>query len=73
MKNTLSPVRTALTAAALLLASTNLFADNAPNSERVVSAGSAVTELLLALDAKDSLVAVDVTFPAHWGHSCFLI
>ncbi|ELB2120249.1 hemin ABC transporter substrate-binding protein [Vibrio parahaemolyticus] len=61
MKNTLSPVRTALTAAALLLASTNLFADNAPNSERVVSAGSAVTELLLALDAKDSLVAVDVT------------
>ncbi|EGR0933206.1 hemin ABC transporter substrate-binding protein [Vibrio parahaemolyticus] len=61
MKNTLSPVRTALTAAALLLASTNLFADNAPNSERVVSAGSAVTELILALDAKDSLVAVDVT------------
>ncbi|MCC3814134.1 heme/hemin ABC transporter substrate-binding protein [Vibrio parahaemolyticus] len=61
MKNTLSPVRTALTAAALLLASTNLFANNAPNSERVVSAGSAVTELLLALDAKDSLVAVDVT------------
>ncbi|EKB7278616.1 hemin ABC transporter substrate-binding protein [Vibrio parahaemolyticus] len=61
MKNTLSPVRTALTAAALLLASTNLFANNAPNSERIVSAGSAVTELLLALDAKDSLVAVDVT------------
>ncbi|HCG6610525.1 TPA: ABC transporter substrate-binding protein [Vibrio parahaemolyticus] len=61
MKNTLSPVRTALTAAALLLASTNLFANNAPTSERVVSAGSAVTELLLALDAKDSLVAVDVT------------
>ncbi|TOP82031.1 hemin ABC transporter substrate-binding protein [Vibrio parahaemolyticus] len=61
MKNTLSPVRTALTAAALLLASTNLFANNAPNSERVVSAGSAVTELLLALDVKDSLVAVDVT------------
>ncbi|HAV1324986.1 TPA: hemin ABC transporter substrate-binding protein [Vibrio parahaemolyticus] len=61
MKNTLSPVRTALTAAALLLASTNLFANNAPNSERVISAGSAVTELLLALDAKDSLVAVDVT------------
>ncbi|ELJ9742423.1 hemin ABC transporter substrate-binding protein [Vibrio parahaemolyticus] len=61
MKNTLSPVRTALTAAALLLASTNIFANNAPNSERVVSAGSAVTELLLALDAKDSLVAVDVT------------
>ncbi|MDW2126922.1 hemin ABC transporter substrate-binding protein, partial [Vibrio sp. 2033] len=56
MKNTLSPVRTALTAAALLLASTNLFANNAPNSERIVSAGSAVTELLLALDAKDSLV-----------------
>ncbi|MCF9122703.1 hemin ABC transporter substrate-binding protein [Vibrio parahaemolyticus] len=61
MKNTLSPVRTALTAAALSLASTNLFANNAPTSERVVSAGSAVTELLLALDAKDSLVAVDVT------------
>ncbi|ALM68309.1 TPA: hemin ABC transporter substrate-binding protein [Vibrio parahaemolyticus] len=61
MKNTLSPVRTALTAAALLLASTNIFANNAPSSERVVSAGSAVTELLLALDAKDSLVAVDVT------------
>ncbi|MDW1957563.1 hemin ABC transporter substrate-binding protein, partial [Vibrio sp. Vb0562] len=61
MKNTLSPVRTALTAAALLLASTNLFSNNAPTSERVVSAGSAVTELLLALDAKDSLVAVDVT------------
>lgn len=61
MNKTLSPVRTALTAAVTMLASTSLFANEAPSSERVVSAGSAVTELLIALDAKDSLVAVDVT------------
>lgn len=61
MNKTLSPVRTALTAAITMLASASLFANEAPSNERVVSAGSAVTELLLALDAKDSLVAVDVT------------
>ncbi|CAH1526273.1 hemin ABC transporter substrate-binding protein [Vibrio sp. B172a] len=61
MNKTLSPVRTALTAAVTMLASASLFANEAPSSERVVSAGSAVTELLIALDAKDSLVAVDVT------------
>lgn len=61
MNKTLSPVRTTLTAAVTMLASASLFANEAPSSERVVSAGSAVTELLIALDAKDSLVAVDVT------------
>ncbi|MGP8306016.1 heme/hemin ABC transporter substrate-binding protein [Vibrio sp. YIC-376] len=60
MKKTLSPTRTVLTAAVTLLASSNLFANEAP-SKHIVSAGSAVTELLIALDAKESLVAVDVT------------
>ncbi len=61
MKNTFSPTRAVFTAAVTLLASTNLFANEAPSSQRVVSAGGAVTELLLALDAQDSLIAVDVT------------
>ncbi|MGI9945815.1 heme/hemin ABC transporter substrate-binding protein [Vibrio hyugaensis] len=61
MNKTLLPVRTALTVAVTMLASANLFASGAPSTERVVSAGSAVTELLIALDAKESLVAVDVT------------
>lgn len=61
MNKTLLPVRTALTVAVTMLASANLFANEAPSTERVVSAGSAVTELLIALDAKESLVAVDVT------------
>ncbi len=61
MKKSLSPARAVLTTAVTLLASTNLFASEAPSAERVVSAGGAVTELLLALDAKDNLIAVDVT------------
>ncbi|MCX2791529.1 heme/hemin ABC transporter substrate-binding protein [Vibrio sp. Sgm 5] len=61
MNKTLLPVRTALTVAVTMLASANLFANEALSTERVVSAGSAVTELLIALDAKESLVAVDVT------------
>ncbi len=61
MKNKFSPARTIFTAAATLLASTNLFANETPSTERVVSAGGAVTEILLALDAKDNLIAVDVT------------
>lgn len=56
MNKTLSPVRTALTAAITMLASASLFANEAPSNERVVSAGSAVTELLLALDAKIALL-----------------
>ncbi|CAE6945026.1 hemin ABC transporter substrate-binding protein [Vibrio sp. B1FLJ16] len=61
MKKSLSPARAVLTTAVTLLASANLFANEALSSERVVSAGGAVTELLLALDAKDNLIAVDVT------------
>lgn len=61
MKNKTSPSRAIFTAAATLLASANLFANEATSAERVVSAGGAVTELLLALDAKDNLIAVDVT------------
>ena len=61
MKNTISPIRAALATAITMLASASLFANEAPLPERVVSAGSAVTELLIALDAQDSLVAVDVT------------
>ncbi|CAE6919143.1 COG4558 ABC-type hemin transport system [Vibrio sp. B1REV9] len=68
MKNLVLPVRKKLTAAVAtfttaitLITSSNLFADEAPTSERIVSAGSAVTELLFALDAKENLVAVDVT------------
>ncbi len=60
MNKTLSPARRFVTAAVALLFSTNLFANEVP-PQRVVSAGSAVTELLIALDAKASLVAVDVT------------
>ncbi len=61
MKNVFSPTRTVFTAAITLLASANLFANDVISSQRVVSAGGAVTELLLALDAQDSLIAVDVT------------
>ncbi|HHF3167793.1 TPA: hemin ABC transporter substrate-binding protein [Vibrio diabolicus] len=60
MKNTRATIHAVVTAAISLLASSQLFANETP-SERVVSAGSAVTELLLELDAKDSLVAIDVT------------
>ncbi|MGI2921106.1 heme/hemin ABC transporter substrate-binding protein [Vibrio diabolicus] len=61
MKNTRATIHAVVTAAISLLASSQLFANETPSSERVVSAGSAVTELLLELDAKDSLVAIDVT------------
>ncbi|MGS6583281.1 heme/hemin ABC transporter substrate-binding protein [Vibrio diabolicus] len=61
MKNTRATIHAVVTAAIYLLASSQLFANETPSSERVVSAGSAVTELLLELDAKDSLVAIDVT------------
>ncbi|ELA7920263.1 hemin ABC transporter substrate-binding protein [Vibrio alginolyticus] len=61
MKNTRITIHAVVTAAISLLASSQLFANETPSSERVVSAGSAVTELLLELDAKDSLVAIDVT------------
>ncbi|EDP60511.1 hemin ABC transporter substrate-binding protein [Vibrio sp. AND4] len=61
MNKTFSPIRTALTLTVVMLASTNLFAREAPSPERVVSAGSAVTELIIALDAIETLVAVDVT------------
>ncbi|MEH0690251.1 ABC transporter substrate-binding protein [Vibrio cholerae] len=51
-----------LTAAVSLCAlSLTAFSHHAIASERIISAGSAVTELLIALDQEQSLVAVDVT------------
>lgn len=41
--------------------SLSLCAASAVASERIISAGSAVTELIVALDQQDKLVAVDVT------------
>ncbi|MDF2155146.1 helical backbone metal receptor [Vibrio sp. CAU 1672] len=61
MKTPLSTIRTALTAAVTLLTSATLYASEAPSPQRVISAGSAVTELLLALNAQENLVGVDVT------------
>lgn len=46
---------------AILIASLTLFTTIASANERVISAGSAVTEIIFALEKQDSLVAVDVT------------
>lgn len=45
-----------LTSLLLITASMSSFAEN-----RIISAGSSITELIMALDARDQLVAIDVT------------
>lgn len=46
---------------ASLLGAVNTVSANDLTDQRIISAGSAVTELVIALDATDKLVAVDVT------------
>ncbi|WP_162045947.1 heme/hemin ABC transporter substrate-binding protein [Vibrio taketomensis] len=45
----------------LLVASLPSFAQTEPTPNRIISAGSSITELIVALGAKDQLVALDVT------------
>lgn len=48
-------------ALSLLLASTTVWATQEPTSNRIISAGSSITELLIELGAQDQLIALDVT------------
>ncbi|MDN3696928.1 hemin ABC transporter substrate-binding protein [Vibrionales bacterium C3R12] len=58
----LNNLKTSRNLASLVLALTFISAPSAAFAkERIISAGSAVTELIFALDAQESLVAVDVT------------
>lgn len=58
----LNNLKTSRNLASLVLALTFVSAPSAAFAkERIISAGSAVTELIFALDAQESLVAVDVT------------
>lgn len=55
-------MKTLIWALSLLLSSTTVLAHHeATHQNRIISAGSSITELLVALGAKDQLVAVDVT------------
>lgn len=45
----------------LLIASSSVWAEQAPTSNRIISAGSSITELLVELGARDQLIALDVT------------
>ena len=48
-------------ALSLLIASSSVWAEQAPTSNRIISAGSSITELLIELGARDQLIALDVT------------
>ncbi|UUM31365.1 heme/hemin ABC transporter substrate-binding protein [Vibrio japonicus] len=48
-------------ALSLLLASSQVWATQNPTSNRIISAGSSITELLIELGAQEQLIALDVT------------
>lgn len=48
-------------ALSLFFSATTAFAQQEASNNRIISAGSSITELLIALGAKDQLVAIDVT------------